>query len=46
MVGFEESHSPNLIGCSACHLGNPNKVNKDLAHKGLILIPGNFSNAK
>jgi hypothetical protein len=45
MTGFEESHSPEIVGCNACHLGNPNTANKDYAHKGIILIPGNLSDA-
>ena len=45
MTGFEESHSPEKMGCNACHLGNPNTTNKDFAHKGMILIPGNLSDA-
>lgn len=45
MIGFEESHSPEKVGCNACHLGNPNTTNKAFAHNGMILIPGNLSNA-
>lgn len=45
MTGFTESHSPEKVGCNACHLGNPNTTNKDFAHKGMILIPGNLSDA-
>lgn len=45
MTGFEESHSPEKVGCNACHLGNANTTNKDYAHKGMILIPGNLSDA-
>ena len=45
MTGFEESHSPDKVGCNACHLGNPNTTNKNIAHKGIILIPGNLSDA-
>lgn len=45
MRGFEPSHSPQVIGCNACHLGNPNTSNKIFAHKGMILIPGNTSDA-
>ena len=45
MTGFEKSHSPEKMGCNACHLGNPNTTNKDFAHKGMILIPGNLSDA-
>lgn len=46
MNGFEEAHSPEKVGCDACHLGNPNTINKDLAHKEMILIPGNLSDAQ
>lgn len=46
MEGFEASHSPEIIGCNACHLGNPKTSNKNFAHKNMILIPGNLSNAK
>ena len=45
MMGFEEAHSPDKLGCNACHLGNPNSTNKEFAHKGMILIPGNLSDA-
>jgi len=45
MTGFEESHSPEKVGCNACHLGNSNTSNKDFAHKGMILIPGNLTDA-
>ena len=45
MTGFEESHSSEIVGCNACHLGNPNTTNKKLAHTGMILIPGNLSDA-
>ena len=45
MTGFEESHSPEIMGCNSCHLGNPNTTIKSLAHKGMILIPGNLSDA-
>ena len=45
MTGFEESHLPEIVGCNACHLGNPSTTNKDFAHKGMVLIPGNSSDA-
>ena len=45
MKGFESSHSPEIVGCNACHLGNPNTSIKSLAHKNMILIPGNLSTA-
>ena len=43
--GYSEYHDPNLIGCASCHLGNPNNINIEEAHKGMVLIPGNLSNA-
>ena len=44
--GFTSSHNPQKIGCASCHLGNVNSDEKEEAHKGMILIPGNLSNAK
>ena len=46
MTGFEPSHSPDIVGCNACHLGNPNTTNKSFAHQNMVLIPGNVSDAK
>ena len=46
VTGFSESHNPTQIGCSACHLGNPNSFDKDSAHENMVLIPGNLQNAK
>lgn len=43
--GFTESHNPEAIGCFSCHGGNPFDGEKEGAHKNMILIPGNFSNA-
>ncbi len=45
MSGFEESHSPEIVGCNDCHLGNSNTSIKSLAHTGMILVPGNLSDA-
>ncbi|MEZ4908389.1 MAG: multiheme c-type cytochrome [Saprospiraceae bacterium] len=45
MKGFTDAHSPDKIGCYACHLGNPNESDKDKAHANMVLIPGNLSNA-
>ena len=46
MTGFSKYHDPKNIGCASCHLGNINSNEKDEAHKGMILIPGNLSNAE
>ena len=43
MIGFVPAHSPEVVGCEECHLGNSATSNKDFAHKGMILIPGNLS---
>jgi hypothetical protein len=44
--GFEDSHNPLKIGCTSCHLGIGTSFEKKLAHTGMVLIPGNFSNAE
>ena len=43
--GFTVSHNPDVAGCFSCHGGNPFSMDKKAAHKNLILIPGNLSNA-
>jgi len=44
--GFSNYHNPELIGCASCHLGNIEAFDKEEAHRGMILIPGNLSDAK
>ncbi len=44
-TGYSEYHNPELIGCISCHLGNPNTLDKDKSHKGMVLIPGNLIDA-
>lgn len=44
--GYSNYHNPEFIGCASCHLGNTKSLNKDDAHKGMILVPGNLSDAK
>ncbi|MBK7030394.1 MAG: DUF4405 domain-containing protein [Bacteroidales bacterium] len=44
MKGLSISHSESSTGCYSCHLGDPFTLDKDLAHKGMV-IPGNLSNA-
>jgi hypothetical protein len=44
--GYSEYHNPKYIGCASCHLGNTNSNDKNEAHTGMILIPGNLSDAK
>ncbi len=45
MKGFSEAHNPEAIGCVSCHQGNAFSIDKDQAHKGMILIPGNLADA-
>jgi len=45
-TGFSSFHNPELIGCVACHLGNPQTNDKDESHKNMVLIPGNLSDAE
>jgi len=45
MRGFSPSHDPNAIGCVSCHQGNAFSVDKNQSHQGIILIPGNLSDA-
>ncbi|MBG7630984.1 MAG: hypothetical protein IZT56_11210, partial [Bacteroidetes bacterium] len=44
--GYSEYHNPALIGCASCHLGNTTSTDKELSHKGMVLIPGNLNDAK
>ncbi|MDO9262313.1 MAG: hypothetical protein Q7U08_10255 [Flavobacteriaceae bacterium] len=44
--GFSDYHNPQLIGCSSCHLGNKHQQEKEKAHHGMVLIPGNLKDAK
>jgi len=45
-TGFSASHDVSAIGCYSCHLGNKLSTIKDVAHEGMELFPGNFSNVK
>lgn len=44
-TGYSQYHNPELIGCASCHLGNVKSINKEEAHKGMILVPGNLVDA-
>lgn len=44
--GYSQFHDPKLIGCVSCHLGDPNSGDKEMAHLGMVLVPGNLSNAE
>ncbi len=44
--GYSKYHNPEFIGCASCHLGNIVSNDKNEAHKGMVLVPGNLSDAK
>lgn len=46
VFGLTDSHNPEVIGCFSCHGGNPFATVKSEAHRKMINIPGNLSNAK
>ncbi len=40
------AHDSAVMGCSPCHLGNPLVIDKKLAHKGMVLNPGDLRHVK
>jgi hypothetical protein len=44
--GLDRAHSPQAVGCASCHLGQTWTANKDLAHSGMVRVPGNLSVAR
>ncbi len=44
--GYSKYHNPDIIGCTSCHLGNKDAIIKEESHEGMVLIPGNLSDAK
>jgi hypothetical protein len=43
--GFAPAHNPEVIGCTPCHLGHAKEIEKEAAHRDMVLIPGNLSDA-
>lgn len=39
---LDGAHDRLLIGCSPCHLGDPLAIDKDKAHRGIVLNPGDL----
>ncbi len=37
---LDQAHDAKVVGCSPCHLGNAMAVNKEEAHAGMVLNPG------
>lgn len=46
MTGLSLSHNPAATGCYACHLGDPFTPDKQRAHRGMVKVPGDFSNVR
>ncbi len=42
-TGFAPGHDPAVIGCASCHGGNRYSLDKSMAHRGMYLVPGNWS---
>ncbi|HEY3381183.1 MAG TPA: hypothetical protein VGK32_05400 [Vicinamibacterales bacterium] len=45
-TGLSASHRPDAVGCASCHAGNPFSLDRTIAHRGLVLIPGNLDAAR
>ncbi len=43
--GFSDAHSPDKTTCISCHLGDAASSTKEQAHKTMVSVPGNLSNA-
>ena len=46
MKGLSDSHNTAIVGCFVCHKGDPFTANKQMAHRNIISLPGNFSNVR
>lgn len=44
--GFSPSHRPAVMGCSPCHGGDPRAADREPAHRGIILVPGNMADVR
>lgn len=39
---LDPAHDGKVVGCSPCHLGNPLATDKEAAHVGMVLNPGDL----
>ena len=39
---LDGAHDSLVVGCSPCHLGNALAIDKDKAHAGMVLNPGDL----
>ncbi len=42
----DRAHGRDVLGCYVCHLGNPLTGDKDKAHRGMLLNPGDLRYAR
>jgi hypothetical protein len=46
VTGLGNAHRPESVGCASCHGGDPLTLDKDRAHAGMDVIPGNLATAR
>jgi len=39
---LDAAHDAKVVGCSPCHLGDAMEIDKDKAHKGIVINPGDL----
>ncbi len=39
---LDPAHDPRVIGCASCHLGDALAIDKEQAHKGMVINPGDL----
>jgi hypothetical protein len=39
---LDPAHDPRVIGCASCHLGDGLAIDKEQAHKGMVINPGDL----
>ena len=39
---LDPAHDAKMLGCAACHLGDPLAIGKKAAHKGMVMNPGDL----
>ncbi len=45
-TGLSASHRPDGVGCASCHAGSPFSLDKAVAHRGMVRVPGNLGDAR
>lgn len=41
-VKMDRAHDPKVLGCAACHLGDPLAIDKKKAHRDMVINPGDL----